>query len=74
MNTPRRFTALLSDTILAHGVGWTWRQYARRMPRWELDFWMSTPPVGRAMIARAALERARGATQEPAIAHPRYRV
>lgn len=53
------FTTLLADTILAHGTGWAWRYLTRtlRMPRWEVDFWMGTPPVGRAMVARAAYER-----------------
>lgn len=51
------FTALMADTILAHGTGWAWRYYAARMTRKELDFWMGTPEVGRAMVARACYER-----------------
>lgn len=53
-------TTLIADTILEHGVGWAWRYYRRHMPRWELDFFMGTAAVGRAMVARAAYERAVG--------------
>ena len=52
------FTALIADTILAHGTGWAWRYYAKRLPPWELQFWWSTPPVRRATVARACYQRA----------------
>lgn len=60
--TPQHpFTSLMADTILEHGLGWAWRYYAKRMTRAELDFWMGTPQVGRAMVARACYERLVGA-------------
>ena len=58
INAP--LTGLIADTILEHGVGWAWRHYAKRLPRWQLDFFMGTPQVGQAMVARACYERLTG--------------
>lgn len=56
-STATPLTTLIADTILEHGTGWAWRYYAKRLTRWELDFFMGTPQVGQAMVARAMYER-----------------
>lgn len=34
------FLAMVRDTIAVHGVAWAVRYYAKRMPAWEVRFWM----------------------------------
>lgn len=48
------FTTLMADTIRAHGLAWARAYYAKRLPRWELDFFMSTSEVRDAVLAAQA--------------------
>lgn len=34
------FLAMVRDTIAVHGLAWAVRYYGKRLPRWELRFWM----------------------------------
>lgn len=41
-----RFVELVRDTMREHGVAWAVRYYAKRLPRWELRFWMARAVEG----------------------------
>lgn len=34
------FLSLVRDTIAVHGLAFAVRYYGKRMPQWELRFWM----------------------------------
>lgn len=34
------FLALVRENIAVHGLHWTVRYYAKRMPQWEVRFWL----------------------------------
>lgn len=34
-----RFSECFADNVKTHGLRWTIKHYAKRMPQWELRFW-----------------------------------
>lgn len=34
------FLTMVRDTIAVHGLHWAVGYYARRLPQWELRFWL----------------------------------
>ena len=49
-------TAQIADTILEHGTVWTQRHYVKRLPEFVIRIMMQSPPVRRAIRARAMYE------------------
>lgn len=45
-NSTILFTNLVRDTISTHGLAWAVRYYAKRMPAWELRFFMKLAYCG----------------------------
>lgn len=39
-STPVTFLDLIRDTVRTHGIRWSLHHYGRKMPTWELRFWM----------------------------------
>lgn len=39
-STPVTFLDLIRDTVQTHGIRWSLDYYSKRMPAWELRFWM----------------------------------
>ncbi len=54
------FDVLLADSLLEHGAAFL-ADLLRPLPAWERAFWWSTPRIGAAIRARAALEHAQAA-------------